>query len=151
MKRLFICLIIIGLLTSCAKPESLPPSHNDLDLKVISSLEANSTKIENLLIELSETEKAVKPIDHKIIGQLNYEVTVKWTGPLDPVVKKVAESVGMKFDVIGSPNTPVLVSIDARDKMVLDVLRNLGMQAGNLAKITYRPRENAVEIIYLNN
>jgi hypothetical protein len=151
MKRLFICLIIIGLLTSCAKPEISPAPHNDLELRVVSSLEANSTKIENLLIELSETEKAVKPIDRKTLGQLNYEVNVKWTGPLEPVVKKVATSVGMKFNVIGSPNTPVLVSIDARDKMVLDVLRNLGMQAGNLAKITYRPRENAVEILYPNN
>jgi len=151
MKKIAILPFFIWMVAACApSPKPVVPvnSKTAMEKHIEVSLNANSAKIQKLLVELSESEKAVKPISDEEMNQLSYTVSTKWDGPLEPVVRSVAQAVGMGVRVVGTPITPVLVDIDVHDEMVLEVLRNLGMQSGKLARIVYLPESNFIEIVY---
>ncbi len=150
----FLIPIILGLVASCAPSQPHVPQEKPVaveEQRIEQKLTQNSKHIETLLIELAEAEKPIKPLSKDVINHLNYEVTVKWIGPIEPVLQSITKLTGMGFKIIGTPRTPVLVNVDVKNEIVLEVLRNLGMQSGNLARIIYRPEANVVDLVYPKN
>lgn len=147
-------LMVLGLLasTACAplqggdEKAALPPTARRSDV-VAKSLSEGAAGVEKLLIELSEARQANK-VNPDDLGNVSFAVSVEWVGELEPLVKALAASCGMGFRVIGRSPSPVLVSVDVSEMLVLEVFRVLGMQAGTRADIIYRSAENMVEIVY---
>ncbi len=67
---------------------------------------------------------------------LEKRTTMRFSGPIEPLVKLLAAEAGGSFDAIGvAPATAIPISIDVREKRIGDVLREVGLQAGSRAVV----------------
>lgn len=64
-------------------------------------------------------------------GPLSQKITLKWNGPLKPVLKVIADKIGFTFRVKGeAPPRSILVNIDETETPVFSVLEDLGWKSG---------------------
>lgn len=109
-----------------------------------------STALETLAaVEQTRTPKAtVDPIPN-VPPELKRAITVNWIGPVAPIAKKLADRAGYRFQEIGgAPPSPIVVSIDAENMPVIDVMRSIGLQLGKRADIRVNGPSKAVEVHY---
>lgn len=84
--------------------------------------------------------------------ELRRAMTVNWTGPVEPLAKKLADRAGYGFLVLGSmPPVPLVVAIDAENRPVVDILRDIGLQLGLRADVKVDAGRKMVEIHYAPN
>lgn len=84
--------------------------------------------------------------------ELRRAITVNWIGPVEPISKTLAERAGYEFMTIGSkPPVPAVVSVDAENRPVIDVLRDIGLQLGPRGDVKVDGRRRVVEIHYPPN
>lgn len=80
---------------------------------------------------------------------LRRAISVNWVGPVEPITKTLADRAGYRFDVIGqAPPAAIVVSIDAENEPVVDVLRDLGLQLGLRGDIRVDAGRKIIEIHY---
>lgn len=121
----------------------------------VSALLADAAdKASNALQTLAAVEQAKSPpanlarIDNAP-PELKRAVTVTWVGPVDTIVQTLADRASYKFEVLGDlPPVPVVVNIDAENKQVIDVLRDIGLQLGGRANIRVDSNRRVVELHY---
>jgi defect in organelle trafficking protein DotD len=76
-------------------------------------------------------------------------ITVKWTGPIEQISQSLASRAGLRFRTKGNPPpVPLTVVIDAYQQPLVEVLRDIGLQAGHRADITVDGQSGFVEIRY---
>lgn len=76
-------------------------------------------------------------------------ITVKWSGPIEQMAETLAQRAGMRFQRVGSRSgVPLLVSVDVYQKPLIEVLHDLGLQAGRRADISVNSSNNTIEIRY---
>jgi len=81
--------------------------------------------------------------------ELRRTVSVNWAGPIEPIAQTLADRAGYQMRVSGDrPSVPVVVSILAREKSVVEVLRDIGLQAGRRADIVVDVERRVVELNY---
>lgn len=81
--------------------------------------------------------------------ELRRTVSVDWVGPIEPIAKRLADRAGYEFQVNGDqPPAPVVVNVQAKQKSVVEVLRDIGLQAGLRANIAVDPDQRIVELNY---
>ncbi len=84
--------------------------------------------------------------------ELRRTITVNWVGPIEPIAKTLADRAGYSFLMLGNePVIPVVVSIDAENTRVIDVLRNIGLQLGMRGNVNVDAKARSVEIHYTPN
>jgi len=84
--------------------------------------------------------------------ELRRAVTVNRVGPVEPITKTLAQRAGYEFLTIGAtPTIPPVVSIDAENSPVIDVLRDIGLQLGVRGDVKVDARNRVVEIHYSPN
>lgn len=77
-------------------------------------------------------------------------VSIDWAGPVEPLVKQLAESTQLRVKVLGvEPAIPVMVSVRKRDSSVYLVLQDLRGQIANRADIMVYPSSGVIELHYL--
>lgn len=82
-------------------------------------------------------------------GGMSGTVDIDWTGPIEPLVQKLAEMTEYKVKVLGTePGIPVIVSIAQNNAIIADILKNAGMQAGKRANIVVFPANRVIELRY---
>ena len=88
------------------------------------------------------------PIDADRMG-LGGLASVDWTGPVEPLVLKLANAANYKFRAIGkNPTIPVLVAVYAANMPLADILRDTNLQAGKKADIVVYPKNRLIELRY---
>lgn len=150
------------LLCACAsRPPPAPPKvATDPALAKISESASEIQKSWNTLASISEYNNPpytrflddYNPKDYP--ASLKKKVTVKWSGPIGPLVQMLARDANLSTSVVGNPPpTPVLVYINAKNKMIGSVLRNVGYQAGNRAGVRVIPNDGGerVELVYVHH
>tara|TARA_B100000508_G_C11452796_1_gene275045 strand:+ start:442 stop:822 length:381 start_codon:yes stop_codon:yes gene_type:complete len=91
---------------------------------------------------------AVQPI-HNAPSELRRAVTLSWVGPVEQVTKLLADRASYTFLEIGNaPPVPLVVTVDAQNQPVIEVLRNLGLQLGGRADIKVDGVRKVVELHY---
>lgn len=76
-------------------------------------------------------------------------ITVKWSGPIEQLAQTLAQRAGMSFQTVGGrPGVPLLVTVDVYQKPLIEVLHDLGLQAGRRADLAVNSSNNTIEIRY---
>jgi defect-in-organelle-trafficking protein DotD len=96
-------------------------------------------------------QKLPKPFDTRATG-MGKLASVSWTGPVKPLLKKIALATHYQLNVIGQkPNLPVLVSLNVHNKPIADILRNITYQVVMKANIAVYPKSRIIELRYHGN
>lgn len=122
--------------------------------KVTLMLADAADKASNALETLAAVEQARSP--DIAVGpvldappELRRAVTVSWTGPAEPITKMMADRAGYVFQALGDPPpVPIVVTVNAENQQVIDVLRSIGLQLGVRADVRVDAAKRLVEIQY---
>jgi defect-in-organelle-trafficking protein DotD len=81
--------------------------------------------------------------------ELQRALTISWTGPVEPLAKKLAERAGYSFQSMGAaPPVPIVVTINVENMPVIDIMRSVGLQLGVRADLKVDANNRIVEIHY---
>ncbi len=105
---------------------------------------------------LAEIEKATHPciripppIDANRFG-LACLASVDWVGPVEPLLRRIAESTHYCLRVLGKePAIPVIVSVNSRNIPFADILRSISLQIYKKACIVVYPNSRVIELRYM--
>ena len=91
---------------------------------------------------------AVAPMDNAPT-ELRRGVTIAWTGPVEPIARMLSDRAGYAFQTLGDPPPiAIVVSINAQNKPVSEVLRDIGLQLGARADLKVDSPHQRVELHY---
>lgn len=151
MKKLYAWLPIflgaLSLLTAC---KTINPPAYDCD-PATSKLAEAATSISHSLVKLSEIEQAQLPPQKMNLPNLDMPelISVDWSGPVEPLLQKMAKASGYKLRVLGThPAIPVLVTITAYNTPMADVLRDAAFQCMSKADVVAYPNKRVIELRY---
>ncbi len=145
---------ILCTLSACAArrvvDHQLVAQPDTVSLRLASAVDKASTALQTL----ASIEQARNPsvqID-SVSGapqELRRILSVDWNGPIEPITKKIADRAGYKFRLNGDrPPVPIIISLKAHEKSVIESLRDIGLQAGRRATIEVDAETKIVEINY---
>lgn len=128
------------------------PKHKDAEIVLAES----AASVSQSLQRLAEVERAVHPKaklptppNASKIGLAGL-ASVDWNGPIEPIVKRISQASHYKLRVIGrQPAIPVVVSLNAKDKTLADLLRDIGFQAEKSVQLVVYPAHRVIELRYL--
>ena len=76
--------------------------------------------------------------------------SIDWTGPLQPIVRKIAQASHYRVRVLGKePAIPIIIALSMRNVPLADILRDVSYQAEKFAKIKVYPGRRVIEIRYV--
>jgi len=82
---------------------------------------------------------------------LTQPITIRWSGPIEQISKMLADRAGLQFRVKGRvPPDPITVTIDVYEEPLFQVLRDIGLQAGQRADLAIDARSGVVEVRYVS-
>lgn len=158
-----ILVLVLGSLTGCATtsghfPSSETPTINAPSDDAGVSLAEAARSVSQSLNELKALEKASNPPTKALpyptaSSHLDKIVaSVDWSGPVEPLLKRIAKLAGYRFVVIGrTPTIPILVTISAQNTPLSDIVRNIDLQSGQRASIAIYPGVRTLELRYAKN
>jgi len=157
-KKFIILLPVVFLLAGCAaaKPQTTynMPSYLHNDSAQIKLSEA-AVSVSQSLNQLAQIEQATHPHarlppppNPAQIGMAQL-ASVDWTGPIQPLIAKIAEATGYQFRVLGrSPAIPIVVALQTRNVPIAEILRDAKFQAGFKTNIAVYPQRKIIELRY---
>lgn len=78
--------------------------------------------------------------------------SVEWSGPIAQLVCQIAKATGYRVNILGTePAIPVIVTIADKNRMLGDILRDAGYQAGRRAAVFVYPESRVIELRYAKN
>ena len=145
--------LAIGSLTGCAQyklDQQLVAEPDPVALRLSAAVDKVSAALQTLAsVEQARNPGANLQMPPSAPVELRRIVSVDWTGPIEPIVQTLADRAGYQLQVNGGkPPVPVVVSLTAREKSVIEVLRDLGLQAGQRADVVVDPDRRIVELNY---
>ncbi len=153
MKKTIIPILVLSsILAGCVSPYD-PPAPQPSDPAAFKLAEA-ATSVTSSLTTLEGINKAENPQYQKSLPSANsfgmYQLTsIDWTGPIGPIVSKIARAANFKLSVLGNPPAiPVIVAIHAQNLPLGEILRNIDYQAGEKAYIYVNAKARVIELRY---
>jgi defect-in-organelle-trafficking protein DotD len=147
-------LITFLALSACA---SAPPAQRPITGTEVALSEA-SYSVSRSIVKLSEIAQASRPLSvlepppnpaSYGMGELT---SVDWSGPVEPLIKQLANASNYRLRVLGrKPAIPVLVTINSKNTMLADVVRDVGYQCGRRANVVVFPDSRVIELRYAKN
>jgi defect-in-organelle-trafficking protein DotD len=141
------------LLSACATPKP-PPALNNTSGRDNSLAEA-SYAVSRSIVDLAETAQAAHPTAPAVPAPspasygMGGITSVDWSGPVEPLVKQIARASNYRVRVLGrEPAIPVLVTVNTRNAMLGDILRDVGYQCGERATVLIFPESRVIELRY---
>lgn len=151
MDKLLFAIPFAALLLGCSPKPTYEVS--DVEYQLMKS----AMSVEDSLRTLAATNEvyAKNAINTDVLitpqGGMGELASIDWSGPLEPLVEKIAEMANYRVKVFGPmPHVPVIVSISCRERMIADILKDAGLQAGKRANLVVYPTSKIIEIRYSN-
>lgn len=156
MKLNFIILACLSLcLCACATPRCKPACPLS---KSQATLAEASYSVSHSIVELAESAEAAHPIPDispppsPASYGMGGVTSVDWSGPIEPLLQQIAKAADYRVRVLGTtPAIPVLVTLNEKNVMLGDVLRNAGYQCGRRASVVVFPESRVIELRYAKN
>jgi len=156
---------IFSILSGCQnlspEPEPREPIHpqhfvvTGIDHKTERQIAQAAESISDSLLKLAAIQQAATPPvkGHKlpptVIPGLMRLGTIEWSGPIGPLVERIAMASSFKYSALGhAPAIPVLVNISAKNQPLASILRNAAYQAGKKAMVSINSDERTIELRY---
>lgn len=115
-----------------------------------------ATAVSQSLHDLKAIEKMVNlPLNNKFLPyptsySLTKLVSIDWSGPIQPLLERIANMAHYKLRVIGrTPALPVLVTLTARNMPLGYIIRDADWQAGTKAGVFVYPAIKTIELRYV--
>lgn len=146
-------LLLLCLLTACARgkvDQQLVAEPDPVALRLAMAADHATAALQTLAsIEQAKNPGVAVQTAPSAPQELRRVMSVSWVGPIEPLAQSLADRAGYQFQVNGSkPPVPVVVSVEAREKSVVEILRDLGLQAGRRADIVVDTERRVVELNY---
>ncbi|MDR3492916.1 MAG: type IVB secretion system lipoprotein DotD [Gammaproteobacteria bacterium] len=142
------------ILSACATPPAPYSGPTNADR----SLAEATYSVSRSLVTLSEVAQAAHPLpaleppDNPASYGMGGNTSVDWSGPVEPLIKQIANTTNYRLTIIGSPPAiPVLVTIYSRNVPIADILRDVGYQCGRRATVVVYPGNREIELRYAKN
>lgn len=154
---------LMAVITGCSQPKeninytyvATPrvPAETDRGDAQVQIAEA-STAIGSSLEELSAIQLATNPraslppLNPAALGMTEV-VSVNWNGPAEALLDKIALLSGYRLQILGEePAIPVLVSINANNQVLAQVLQNVIYQVQSKADVVVNTSRRIIELRY---
>ena len=126
-------------LAGCAQPQ-IKPVATEPDIvseRIASATEKASRALDSISgIEQMRTPLPVEQSYADAPATMQQVITVKWTGPIEQIVQTLAGRAGLSFRTKGrAPGVPITVAVDVYQQPLVQVLQNIGLQAGRRADL----------------
>ena len=131
-------------------PESpaavVPRGPDPAELRLVEAAERAERALASLARALPAPDRSsAMPDLDSVPAALRRPVTLDWAGPLEGLARALAERAGWRFLVAGRPPArPLIVSVEAEDRPLIAVLRDVGLRAGAAATLTVDAAAEAV-------
>ena len=149
VKRLFIFMLTI-FIAGCGSRKVYEVS--DVEYQLMKS----ALSVEDSLRTLAATQEvyAKNAINTDVLitpqGGMGGITTIDWSGPIEPLLEKIGEMTKYRVKVLGPiPSIPLIVTISGRERVVADILKDAGLQAGKRANLVVYPTSRIIELRYI--
>lgn len=148
---LFIIAAAAALSTGCAATTQTTRGADD---PAITALEQSAKQIEAdlrqlVLLQTDQKQGGLRAVLPKK-GALGKKIVMKWNGPIEPAIKRIARAMRYKHRTIGTaPASPITVKVDAVNMKAYDVLDSIGWQAASKAQLLVDPLQKRITLAYL--
>ena len=127
------------------------------DINAQAQLVEAASSVSQSLQQLSSIQQATHPdvniSDYKKFTgvKLDHIASLNWSGPVEPPLQTIANTIHYKFNIIGSkPAIPVLVNIQQSNQQIATILRNINYQLAinHSGSIIAYPSSHILELRY---
>lgn len=141
------------MLSACAsQPKPNVPTSADTSLAEASYSVSRSITSLSEIAQASRPLPALDPPPSAASYGMAQLTSVDWSGPVEPLIKQLADSSNYKLRVLGThPAIPVIVTIYSKNTMLADILRDIGYQCGRRANVVVFPDSRVIELSYAKN
>ncbi len=127
------------------------PLNSEVETQLIAASRSVETSLS--LLARSQDDKSMALLNTAPLitpeGGMSGTADIDWTGPIEPLVRKLADMTDYKLKILGNaPAIPIIVSIFENKAVIADILKNAGMQAGKRANIVVFPANRVIEVRY---
>lgn len=155
-KRLFGLFLLTGFATGCARISSAPHVEPQKAHVIESQLADAARSVSESLYQLAQVELAQTPKSElpqpqsaEYLGMTDL-ASIDWTGPVEPLVLKIAKASQYELKIIGAkPSIPAVVAIKKQDATLAEILRDAHYQAQKKVDIQVYPESKIIELRYL--
>lgn len=151
----FLFISVIVLLAGCSSTKKTETTTTSNDATV--QLAQAATTVSHSLSELATVERATIAAPKNYLPNTAYYpgmsnlVSVDWSGPIAPLVKRLADASDYRLHVMGrQPAIPVIVTLYAKNAAIGDILRDAAYQSGHKANIYVIPQRRIIELRYIS-
>lgn len=146
----FLTCLSLSLLSACTPKPTYQMTDVDRQLQKVALSVEDSLKT----LALTQQAYAKEPINTDILvtpeGGMGGSTSIDWSGPIEPLLEKIATLTRYRVKVLGPiPAVPVIITLAARDRVIADVLKDAGIQAGNRANLVVYPSSRVIELRYI--
>ncbi|MGD0465881.1 MAG: type IVB secretion system lipoprotein DotD [Gammaproteobacteria bacterium] len=134
---------------------SINNTKNNVDTDIGSQLVSSARSIEKSLAILAASQEINNiPVLNTIPlitqeGGMGGTADIDWTGPLEPLLEKLANMTDYTLKIMGStPSIPIIVSVTQEKAIIADILKNACLQAGKRTNIVVFPASKIIELRY---
>lgn len=116
-----------------------------------------AVSISQSLHDLAAVEEASTPgyynykmLPHVTPHNMPGTVSVDWSGPIEPLLRRLASLSGYHLNVMGRrPAIPVIITLYTRERSIAYVMRDVAFQALHKAKVLVYPATHTIELLYM--
>lgn len=100
-------------------------------------------------IEQKRTPVSLPPLAVNAPTELRRTMTVDWYGPPALLLQQMADIAGYNFQETGAkPTIPLVVRLEVRNRPIIEVMRDIGLQVEGRAAVKVDANARIVEISY---
>jgi defect in organelle trafficking protein DotD len=127
-----------------------------IDLQIDAAAQSAATSLDQLAsISKTQHPAAVKmPFKNISSPELSEYLSIKWYGPIKPILRNISDTIGYKLQVYGKePSVPVLVNINTTGNVetAKQILTNIDLQANTSARVSIYPQQRLITMRYFDH
>ncbi len=141
------------LLVACAQGQPQPQlvaEPDQVTLRLAQAADRAANALDSLAsVEQTRTPSELPPLTQDAPPELRRSMTFDWYGPVEPLVKTLADRASYRLLITGNPpESGIIVTLKARNQPVIEALRDVGLQMGTRAQLNVDATQKTVELSY---